>query len=262
MSGWTAPRSTPRGRPFRLRGDGDAATLIRFWGRLSGMRATGAIKLPVIALMVVGLLAIGGGAWGQAGSAKPATTRPATAASATRQATTTRATTRATATTRTTTRAADPLATPESAVVHLFGLMRERDVNSVRMVLFDPPPSEKLRSQIELVARRLSRGAKFDLIETKIEKNAAAVLYRTTFPSGKVDVSPVVLIRRYDRWKAILGDFNPRRYTSGEKEDLAALTRWMQQRLPELSAASTQPAPVTQPTATTQRTAPAGSPPP
>ncbi|MEO6436377.1 MAG: hypothetical protein ABIP55_11555, partial [Tepidisphaeraceae bacterium] len=205
------------------------------------MQATAAIKWLVIALIVIGLLALGAGAWGQEGSAKPAGTRPATSASTARAAattrtttrptarattrTTTRATTRATASTRPTTRAADPLATPESAVVHLFGLMRERDFNGVRLILIDPPPMEQLRTQVELVARRLSRGAKFDLIETEIENNGAVVFYRTTFPSGKVDVSPVVLIRRYDRWKAILGEFNPRRYTPGEKEDLAVLTK-------------------------------------
>jgi hypothetical protein len=166
----------------------------------------------------------------------PAATQPASPATA--PATTTIGATRAAATRP----ADDPLATPDSAVLHLFELMRRNRVSDVRAMLIDPPPPEQLKERVAIVARRLSKGVKFELVETKVEKSAAVVMYRTIYPSGRTEVTPIILVERYDRWKALLGTLNPKRYTQAEKEDLVVANRWAQERLPELNPPATQAA--------------------
>jgi hypothetical protein len=80
------------------------------------------------------------------------------------------------------------------------------------------------------------------------------VLYRTIYPNGTNDVTPIFLIGRYERWKPLLGAINPKRYTAAEKEDLVTLGRWVQERMPAHNA-TTQPATTqsatTRPAATT-----------
>jgi hypothetical protein len=129
----------------------------------------------------------------------------------------------------------------------MFRLMGENDPVAVRSVLIDPPPLEDLRRFVAQVSQRLKRGSKFELMETKIERNAAAVIYRTTFPDGRIEIAPVILIGRYDRWKVALGQINPKRYTAAEKQDLVAVTHWLEDRLPQLQPATqtAQPVPPT-----------------
>jgi hypothetical protein len=192
------------------------------------------------ATFLIALLGLCGFTWAQTTRRAAATTRPA--AATTRPAGTT---TRPTATTQAATRPADPLETPQSAVIHLFKLMQSNDAGEVRAILMDPPPLEELKPQVNAVAWKLNKGAKFELMETEVRKRAAVVIYRTTYPKGRTEMSPVLLLQRYDRWKVILGPINPARYTPAEKQDLLDVGSWMQERLAALNAgsAATQPKP-------------------
>ena len=183
------------------------------------------MRATILIALLGGLCA---GAWGQ-------TTQPTTAP------------TLDGAATAPTTRPQDPLATPDSAVQHLFKLMAENDADAVRAMLHDPPPSAELRQYVQRISYQMRRGATIELVETRIEKSMAGVMYRTSFPNGKTEIAPVVLIGRYDRWKVLLGQVNPKRYTTSEKQDIIALSHWINERLPELNAAATQPAAPTAP---------------
>ena len=183
-------------------------------------------------LLVALLLCLCEESWGQAtqpAANRPASTRPAVLAPSTTPAT------------RPTSRPGEPLSTPDSAVLHMFKLMGENDPIAVRSVLIDPPPLENLRQFVAQISLRLKQGARVELMESKIERNAAAVVYRTIYPDGRVEVAPVILVGRYDRWKIVLGQINPKRYTNAEKQDLVAVSHWLEGRLPELQPA-TQPA--------------------
>ena len=90
----------------------------------------------------------------------------------------------------------DSLATPDAAVTQMFQLMQKQDVTGVRAMLADPMPAEQLRGEIAKVAERLSAGAKWQIVDSRTEGVAAIVLFRTTFPDGKQDLSPNKLGKR------------------------------------------------------------------
>jgi hypothetical protein len=146
--------------------------------------------------------------------------------------------------------ALEPLETPDATVTRLFELMQKQDVAGVRAMLADPLPVERLRTEVAAVADRMNSGAKWSIVESRVEGAAAVVLFRTTFPDGKEELTGIFLLNRYDRWRAMLGTMNVRRLTSGEKESINKVGKWAAGRLDELRGVST----------TTQATsAPAGS---
>ena len=136
----------------------------------------------------------------------------------------------------------DPLATPDSAIAHMFDLMQKQDVTGVRAMMADPLPSEQLRGQVSDVADRLNSGAKWQIVDRRIEGAAAVVIFRTTFADGKEELAPLVLVNRYDRWKVMLGPLNLHKFTVGEKEQLSKVMGWAGKRLDELRGVTTKPA--------------------
>jgi hypothetical protein len=137
----------------------------------------------------------------------------------------------------------DPLATPDSAVTHLFDLMQKQDVTGVRSIMADPSlPLNQLSKEVSGVAERLRGGAKWDIVQSRTEGVAAVVIFRTRFPDGRQEISPLVLVNRYDRWKVLLGPLNLKKYTPGEKESMNKVLVWAGKRLEELRGPSTAPA--------------------
>jgi hypothetical protein len=182
----------------------------------------------------------------------PATTRAATTA-----ATTGPATTRAAAATR----SVDPLATPESAVRALLELSAKRQVPSLDTIIswvVEPPPDDELVAKLNQVRRPLLRGASWEITDSITHDTAAVVLYTLKPPQGKPGkpiTVPMLLMKRYGRWKMVFGELTPLRYTEGEKNDLIFVMAWGKQRVPQLDAsAASQPS--TAPAATTAPTRP------
>ena len=144
----------------------------------------------------------------------------------------------------------DPLATPDSAVAHLVELMRKQDMSGIRAMLAEQPPADTLRGIIDQVVEQLNGGAKWEIIDSRIEGVAAIAIYRTTYADGKQVDSPMLLVRRYDRWKVFLSDINPKRLTNHEIESMSRVSRWAADRLDKLRGGTTKPT-------TTSTTAPA-----
>ena len=137
---------------------------------------------------------------------------------------------------------ADPLATPEATVKQMFDLMQKEDVTGVRAMMLDPMPAEKLRAEISAIADRMNSGAKWEIVNSHVQGVAAVVIFRTTFPDGKKDFSPLILINRYDRWKVQLGPLNVRRFSGGEKESLNKVLPWAGKEVDALRGVTTKPA--------------------
>jgi hypothetical protein len=188
-------------------------------------------------------------------SARPTTTRralPTTDEIFARTPAATSPTTRS-ARTPTTSDSNDPLATPESAVAHLFGLMEKEDVLGVRAMIADPSqPLNKLSGEVSAVAERIRGGAKWEIVESRTDGVASLVIFRTTFPDGRVDLSPIVLVNRYERWKALLGPLNLKKFAPYEKEDMNKVLTWGGTRLAELRGGT----PATKPTTAATKTTP------
>ena len=149
----------------------------------------------------------------------------------------------------------DPLATPQRAIAHMFDLMSKEDIEGLRTMMADPLPTATLRNEVRGVADRLASGAKWEIADTKVSNVAALVIVRTTFPDGKLDLSPLVLVNRYERWKVMLGtptQTTMRRFTTGEKESMNRVLEWGVERMAELrglptTKATTTTAPSTAP---------------
>ena len=172
-----------------------------------------------------------------------------------------RASTQASATTL----RADPLATPESAVRHFLEICSDKEMAEIEMVnaiLVEPPPEEELVPILNRLRIRLLKGATWEIVETRVHGAAAAVIYRSTY-RGREEPGSLLLLQQRERWKIILGELTPRRYTPGEKGDVVSVGQWAQERMAELSAAATQRA-ATQRAATqlTSRPAAAAAAPP
>jgi hypothetical protein len=150
--------------------------------------------------------------------------------------------------------AADPLATPNSAVAHLVELMRKQDMTGIRAMLPDQPPADTLRGIIDQVVEQLNGGAKWEIVDTRIEGVAAIAIYRTTYPDGKQVDSPMLLVKRYDRWKVFLSDVNPKRLTNHEIESMGRVSRWAADRLDKLRGVTTKPTTTTTGTTTAPAT--------
>jgi hypothetical protein len=148
----------------------------------------------------------------------------------------------------TTAASADPLATPSTAVVHLFDLMRKQDVNGVRAMMADPLPAEKLRGEVAAVAKRFQSGATWAIVEAHDDGLVGVVLFRTTYPDGRDDVSPLFFINRYDRWKVLLGQLNQKKLTPGEIRSLNKQVALAAERLNVIRGVqTTKPATATAP---------------
>jgi len=147
----------------------------------------------------------------------------------------------------------DPLATPDATVTHMFELMQKQDVTGVRAMMADPLPADQLRREISAVADRLNGGAKWAVVQSRTDGVAAVVIFRTRFPDGKEDFSPIMMVNRYDRWKVMLGPINLRKFTAGEKESLNQVLAWAADRMDQLRGVST----TTRTTTKTTTTAPA-----
>ena len=134
----------------------------------------------------------------------------------------------------------DPLATPQSAVTHLIGLMEKEDVLGVRSMMADPSlPLNKLGAEVSAVANRLHSGATWQVVETHTDGVASVVIFRTTFPDGRAEFSPLVLVNRYDRWKVLLGPLNLKKFANFEKDDMKQVLAWAAPRLNELRGVPT-----------------------
>ena len=134
----------------------------------------------------------------------------------------------------------DPLATPESAVAHLFSLMEKEDALGVRAMMADPSmPLSKLRTEVSAAADRLHGGAKWAIVESHTDGVAALVIFRTTFPDGRAEITPLVLINRYERWKVLMGTLNVKKFADFEKVDINKVLAWAVPRLTELRGGST-----------------------
>lgn len=172
-------------------------------------------------------------------SAAPSTARAAAIAAL-------QAVTQPAATAQSRAQSSDPLASPTGAVRHMFELMQKRDVQGVAAMMTDPLPASVLRSEVVNVAERLENGATWEIADSRSNDVAAVVIFRTTFPDGRQDVSPLLLVNRYDRWKVLLGPLNERRFTSSEKMHMNAMLAWGEKRLAHLrDALTTRPAATT-----------------
>jgi hypothetical protein len=151
--------------------------------------------------------------------------------------------TTAPATTQAASRPADPLATPVSAVDEMFKLMKENKHMEVRMLLIDPPEPEVLKAAVLQNHDELTHGGSWQVLETREKDPAAIVIYKTRFANGVEDISPIYLVKRYDRWKIILGNFSAKKFSDREGADLLTMIEWGQKRVKQLRlAAATQPA--------------------
>jgi len=112
--------------------------------------------------------------------------------------------------------------------------MREQNVQSIRAMMLEPLPVERLRPEVQAIAEKLAGGAQVQILQTQVRGSAAAVLYRTTYSTGQEEVVAQVLINRYDRWKVILGGLNLKRLTEGEIADMNNVLEWAADRLAEL----------------------------
>ena len=160
------------------------------------------------------------------------------------------------ATSKPASRPADPLETPQTAINFVFKQIQAQDVEGVRDALIDPPPPEQLAPAVKRIASNLSRGASWAVVETKVQGTAAAVLYRSKYVSGNTEVQPALLLNRYDRWKMVLGQLDPKRLTSIERQDIRTVLEWAARRVKELNPPATTRA-STEPAAATQESAPA-----
>ena len=142
--------------------------------------------------------------------------------------------------TPTSSQSSDPLATPESAVANLFSLMEKEDALGVRAMMADPSmPLSKLRTEVSAAADRLHGGAKWEIVQSHTDGVAALVIFRTTFPDGRSEITPLVLINRYERWKVLMGTPNPKKFGDFEKADINKVLAWAVPRLTELRGGST-----------------------
>ncbi|MEA2710372.1 MAG: hypothetical protein QOF78_2973 [Phycisphaerales bacterium] len=200
------------------------------------------------ALLVAMVVAVSTAACGEreadSSSAPPAPTTQRSSAS-TRFAAATAPTTAATM--PATTRFVDPLTTPTGAITYMFAQMKNQDVHGVRAMMADPMPPEKLRGEIRAIANRLNGGAKWEIVDTRIDGVAAIVLFRTTLPDGTDEVAPLVFVNRYDRWKVLLGPLNLRKFTDGEKDSMNKVLEWGVKRLSEIRGGAPATAPSTAP---------------
>ena len=135
--------------------------------------------------------------------------------------------------------AADPSNTPDQAVNRLFELMQKQDVSGVRAMLADPPPLDRLRSEVALVAERIDRGATWAIVHSRTEGVAAVVIFRTRFPDGREEFTPLPLVNRYDRWRVLMGALNPKKLSPGEVSSMNKLTGWTTERMNELRGVPT-----------------------
>jgi len=134
----------------------------------------------------------------------------------------------------------DPLATPQSAVTHLIGLMEKEDVIGVRSMMADPSlPLNTLGAEVGAVAKRLHGGATWEIVQTHTDGVASVVIFRTTFPDGRAEIAPLVLVNRYDRWKVLLGPLNLKKFANFEKDDMKQVLAWAAPRLDELRGVPT-----------------------
>jgi hypothetical protein len=139
-------------------------------------------------------------------------------------------------------RPADALATPDSAVRYFLQLNSGQDLPDMQnmlSILVEPPPDEELVPRLNRVRRRLLNGAVWEILESHEHGAAGVVVYRTTY-RGRTEMGSLLLLRQHERWKIVLGELTPSRYTSGEKSDMMHEAQWNQGRMAQLAAAATQ----------------------
>jgi hypothetical protein len=124
-------------------------------------------------------------------------------------------------------------------------------LEKVLPMTIEPPPDEVLAEKLNRIREPLLRGATWEITDSYTHGSAAAVIYTLKSPRGKTARFPMMLIQRFDRWKFVLGEITPIRYTEGEKNDMLLVGDWTRKRMEQLSAAA---AAASQP-ATTQATA-------
>jgi hypothetical protein len=137
----------------------------------------------------------------------------------------------------------DPLATPTSAANLMFELMRKRDVLGIRAIMAEPLPYAQLQRDVRTVSRRMAAGAKVEIVDMKIVGPAAVVIYRTTYKGTLDEVTPLVLVNRYEHWKVVLGEVTLKTFTENEINSTRNAMEWAGRRIEELRPkATTKPA--------------------
>ncbi len=156
-------------------------------------------------------------------------------------------------TTRPATTRSDPTAEPASAVEYMFHNIKDQDFGEVRELLFEPMTTMELRQSFANAVNGFKRGTVVSVIDAKQMGSAAFVIVRSQGRRrADNDLSFFFLIRRYDRWKIILDEPNPKKLSPMEKADLVNVADWGHDRMKQLAAIPPVPA--------TRSTAPASAP--
>jgi len=167
---------------------------------------------------------------------KPAT-EPATTGPSTRLA--------ATESSLPTSRKVDPLETPDSALRYFLDLCgREQlpDIDTMRRIIVEFPDEEAgvndVVGKLNRYRARLLRGATWEIVQTHRRDAAATVIVRMNL-RGRESIGQWMLLQGHDdRWRVILGELTPVKYTPGEKEAMKLETAWAQDRVSQLTAAA------------------------
>ena len=154
-------------------------------------------------------------------------------------------------TTRPATTRADPTAQPTTAVEYMFQNIKDQNFGEVRDLLFEPMTTMALRQSFANAVNGFKRGTVVSVIDSKEMGNAAFVIVRSQGRRrADNDLSFFFLIRRYDRWKILLDEPNPKKLSPLEKADLVNVADWGHDRMKQLAAIPLVPA-----TTTTTRSA-------
>jgi hypothetical protein len=138
-----------------------------------------------------------------------------------------------------TSRPIDPLEQPDTAVRHFLDLCGRENIPSIqemRDMIAEPPPENELVVVLDRIRRRLTRGAQCEIVQTHRRGTVSAVIYRMDY-RGRASAGKFMLIQqRDDRWKIVISELTPGRYTPGEKEAMALENAWANDQLAQLNA--------------------------
>ena len=146
---------------------------------------------------------------------------------------------------------AEALATmddPVSAVRHFLELCGAKEVPELapmRAMVVEPPPTDELAQTLDRIRKRLLLGTTWEIVNSQKRGHAAAVIYKTTYRGRSRGGKFTLYQGRDDRWRVIIGELTPSRYTPGEKEQMALVAAWSNERLTELNAALAASRPAT-----------------
>ena len=135
----------------------------------------------------------------------------------------------------------DPLSRPDTAIEHMFTLIREERFQELRELMVEPSTPSKLRAEFHNSVEGFKRGATVAPIEFKEFRNAALVIVRSTGANPKdQDLGHFMLIKTFDHWKVLPAEPNPKRLGPEEKQNLREVMQWGLERLRALHAEQRQ----------------------